>query len=72
MNIFEKYQFLNGSKTILWKLITKKYHLLLSCIKPYAAVIDNSSTESNIKEVFLGIAIERGLKFDDHVSTHES
>ena len=32
-------------------------------------MIDGSSTETNIKEVLLGITIDKDLKFDDHVNS---
>ena len=45
-----------------------KSHLLLSCGEPSTVVIDSCSSESNIKEVLLGITIDRNLKFDDQVN----
>ena len=46
-----------------------KSHLLLSCNEPSTLAIDGSSTETNTKEVLLGIAIDKDLKFDDHVNS---
>ena len=43
------------------KASSNKNHLLLSFKEPYAAIMDGSSSESNIKEVFLGITVEREL-----------
>ena len=45
-----------------------KSHILLSCSEPSTALIDGSSIESNMKEVLLGITIDRDLKFDEHVN----
>ena len=45
-----------------------KSHLLLSYNEPSKLVIDGSSIETNTKEVLLGIAIDKDLKFDDHVN----
>ena len=45
-----------------------KSHILLSRSEPSAALIDGSSIESNTKEILLGIAIDRDLKFDEHVN----
>ena len=44
-----------------------KSYLLLSCNKPSTLVIDGSSNETNVKKVFLGIAIDKDLKVDDNV-----
>ena len=45
-----------------------KSHLLLSYNEPSKLVIDGSSIETNTKEVLLVIAIDKDLKFDDHVN----
>ena len=45
-----------------------KSHLLICCSEPFTVVIDGTSIESNIKEVLLGITIDRNLKFYDHVN----
>ena len=45
-----------------------KSYLLLICGEPSAVVIDGFTTDSNIKEVLLGITIDKNLKFDDHVN----
>ena len=45
-----------------------KSHILLSCGEPSTELIDGSSTESNAKEILLGITIDRDLKFDEHVN----
>ena len=50
------------------KAVSDKSHTLLSCSEPSTALIDGSSTESNTKETFLGITIDRDLKFDEHVN----
>ena len=50
------------------KANSDKSHILLSCSEPSAALIDGSSFESNTKEILLGITIDRGLKFDEHVN----
>ena len=50
------------------KANSDKSHILLSCSEPSTALIDGSSTESNTKEILLGITIDRDLKFDEHVN----
>ena len=45
-----------------------KGYLLLICGEPSAVVIDGFTIDSNIKEVLLGITIDKNLKFDDHVN----
>ena len=45
------------------KANSDKSHILLSCSEPSTALI-----ESNTKEIFLGITIDRDLKFDEHVN----
>ena len=45
-----------------------KSHIILSCSEPSTALTDGSSIESNKKEILLGIAIDRDLKFDEHVN----
>ena len=45
-----------------------KSYLLLICGEPSAVVIDGFTIDSNIKEVLLGITIDKNLKFDDHVN----
>ena len=50
------------------KANSDKSHILLSCSEPSAALINGSSIESKTKEVFLKIAIDRDLKFDEHVN----
>ena len=45
------------------KANSDKSHLLLSCNEPSTLVADGSSIETNIKEVFLGITIDKDLKF---------
>ena len=71
VNAFEKSSLLVFKWFInnFMKANSDKSHLLVSFNEPYAAVIDGASSESNIKEVFLEITIERELKFHDHVST---
>ena len=49
------------------KANSSKNQLLLSFSEPSRTVTDGCSIESNIKEVLLGITINRNLKFDDHV-----
>ena len=49
------------------KANSSKSQLLLSFSEPSRTVTDGCSIESNIKEVLLGITINRNLKFDDHV-----
>ena len=50
------------------KANSEKSYLLLICGEPSAVVIDGFTTDSNIKEVLLGITIDKNLKFDDHVN----
>ena len=50
------------------KANSDKSHILFSCSEPSTALIDGSSTESNAKEILLGITIDRDLKFDEHVN----
>ena len=50
------------------KANSDKSHILLSCSEPSTALIDGSSTESNTKEILLGITIDRDLKFDEHIN----
>ena len=50
------------------KANSDKSHLLLSCKQPSTVTIDDTFIESNVKEVLLGIIIDRDLKFDDHVN----
>ena len=45
-----------------------KSHLYLSCNEPSTLMIDCSSIETNIKQVFLGITIDKDLKLDDKVN----
>ena len=44
-----------------------KNHLRLGCRGPSAAVIDGPSIKSNVKEVMLEKAVDKDLKFNDHV-----
>ena len=41
----------------------------MSCNEPSTLVIDGFYIETNTKEVLLGIAIDKDLKFDDHVNS---
>ena len=50
------------------KANSDKSHILLGCSEPSTALIDGSSTESNTKEILLGITIDRDLKSDEHVN----
>ena len=50
------------------KAYSDKSHILLSCSEPSTALIDGSSTESNMKEILLGVTIDRDLKFDENVN----
>ena len=50
------------------KANSDKSHVLLSRSEPSTALIDGPSIESNTKEILLGIAIDRDLKFDEHVN----
>ena len=50
------------------KTNSDKSHLLLSCKQPSTVTIDDTFIESNVKEVLLGIIIDRDLKFDDRVN----
>ena len=56
-------------KNNFMKANSDKSHLLLSCNEPSTLVIDGSSIETNIKDVLLGITVDKDLKFDDHVNT---
>ena len=53
----------------LYKTCSDKSHLVLSCNEPSKLVIGGSSIETNTKEMLLGIAIDKNLKFDDHVNS---
>ena len=55
-------------KNNFMKANSDKSHLLLSCKQPSTVTIDDTFIESNVKEVLLGIIIDRDLKFDDHVN----
>ena len=67
---------LETSSVILFKWLennfmkanSDKSHLLLSCKQPSTVTIDDTFIESNVKEVLLGIIIDRDLKFDDRVN----
>ena len=48
------------------KANSDKSHLLLSCSEPSTA-LGGSSVESSTEEILLGIAVDRDLKFDDHI-----
>ena len=50
------------------KANTDKSHILLSCSEPSTPLIDGSSIESNMKEILLGIIIDRDLTFYEHVN----
>ena len=50
------------------KANSDKSYLLLSYNEPSTLVIDGSSTETNTKEVLLGITTDKDLKFGDHVN----
>ena len=45
-----------------------KSHLLMSCSGISTPLIDGFSIDSGIKEVLLGITIDKELNFDDHVN----
>ena len=45
-----------------------KSHLLALCREPSTMSIDGWFIESNIREVLLGLTIDRNLRFDDHVN----
>ena len=49
------------------KANSDKCHLLLSCSEPSTALLGGSSVESSTEEILLGIAVDRDLKFDDHI-----
>ena len=51
------------------KANSDKSHLIMSCNEPSTLVIDGSSIETNTKGVFLGITIDKDLKFDDHINS---
>ena len=40
----------------------------LSCSELSTTLIDGSSTESNTKEILLGITIDRDLEFDEDIN----
>ena len=46
------------------KANSDKSHILLRCSEPSTALIDGCFIESKTKEMLLGIAIDRDLKFD--------
>ena len=48
---------------------SEKSYIVLSCSKASAALIDGYSTESNTKEILLGIITETDLKYDEYVKT---
>ena len=50
------------------KANSDKSHLLMSCSGVSNPLIDGFSIDSSIKEVLLGITIDKELKFDDHVN----
>ena len=50
------------------KANSDKSHIPLRCKQPSTVTIDDTFIESNVKEVLLGIIIDRDLKFDDHVN----
>ena len=50
------------------KANSDKSHLLLSCGETSTLLIDGFSIDSSIKEVLLGITIDKELKFEDHVN----
>ena len=50
------------------KANSDKSHILLSCSEPSTALTDDSSIESNMKEILLGITTDGDLKFDEHVN----
>ena len=45
-----------------------KSHLLALCREPSTMSIDGWFIELNIREVLLGLTIDRNLRFDDHVN----
>ena len=45
-----------------------KSHLLALCREPSTMSIDGWFIESNIREVLLGLTIDRNLRFDDALS----
>ena len=51
-------------KNNIMKVNSDKSHLFLSCNEPSLLVIDGSSIETNTKEVFRGITIDKDLEFD--------
>ena len=70
---------INALKTSLQKLFkwffnnfmkanSDKSHLLMSCSGISTPLIDGFSIDSSIKEVLLGITIDKELKCDDHVN----
>ena len=50
------------------KANSNKSHILLGCSGPSRALFDDSSIESNTKEMLLEITIDKDLKFDKHVN----
>ena len=50
------------------KANSDKSHLLMSCSGISTPLIDGFSIDSSMKEVLLGITIDKELKFDDHVN----
>ena len=50
------------------KANSDKSQILLSCSEPSTTLIDDSSIESNTKEILLGITIDSDLKFDEHIN----
>ena len=51
------------------KVNTGKSHLLLSGNSRATATIDNNYTESEDKQVLLGIAIDSNLTFENHINS---
>ena len=50
------------------KANSDKSHILFYCSGPSTALIDDSSIESNMKEMLLEITIDKDLKFDKYVN----
>ena len=50
------------------KANSDKSHLIMSCTEATITAIDRLPIDSSKTEVFLGITIDHGLKFDDHVN----
>ena len=63
------FKWLNTTFKTFEKANSYKIHLLLGCNEPSTLVIDDSSIEENTKEVLLAIAIDKNLKFDNHVNS---